>query len=376
MRSSSRLVVDLSLLESNYGALVEMCPGNDIIFMVKANAYGHGLCPITHFAHEELGIREFGCASLKEAIELRTHLRGNFDIIVFSETCLAREDCGELYGHYRLIPLISSLDGLDLFLGNRDFRHVPLYLKFNIGMNRLGIPCLQAETVAAKIKAAGRRSIGHVMGHYSCSFLSMDEHPINRESVKNFQQVKSALRSMGLEVEKSSSANSAAIEQGKGLEESHIRPGLMLYGPSGLGQEMAAQRRWKGKIISRLETEVFQVFPVSKGTPVGYGATPCPGEGVVAIIGLGYGDGFSTRYEGVKLEHQGCEGTVWGRVSMDMAQVFFAQGIRPEVGEPFQIWGHEQDGFQRISEQSDTHYYELFCQLSSRLPRAYRNGVK
>ena len=375
MRSSSRLVVDFSLLEGNHRALVEMCPHNDIIFMVKANAYGHGFYPIVHFAHEELGMREFGCASLEEAIGLRSHLEGKFDIIVFSETCLGSEKYGELYGRYRLIPLVSSLEGLDFFLSNPDFRYVPLYLKFNIGMNRLGISCLQVEAVADKIKATGRKSIDHVMGHYSCSFLSMEGHTINQESETNFQGVKSALRAAGLGVEKTSTANSAAIEQGAGLKESHIRPGLMLYGPSGLAKE-ARRGRWKGKMISRLETEIFQVFPVEKGTPVGYGATPCPGEGVVAIIGLGYGDGFSTHYEGVELEHQGVRGKVWGRVSMDMAQVFFEPGSRPKVGDSFQVWDHDGDGFERISEQSGTHYYELLCQLSSRLPRAYRKGAE
>ena len=373
MRSFGRLVVDLSILESNYKALVEMCPRNEILFMVKANAYGHGLDPIVSFAHEELGIREFGCASLEEAVGLRTRLKGNFDIIVFSETCLGRKKYAELYGRYRLIPLVSSLEGLDFFLGNRDFCHVPLCLKFNIGMNRLGIGRSEVEVAVDKIKAVGRRSLDHAMGHYSCSFFSMKEHPANRESEENFRQIKFALRGMGLEVEKTSVANSGAVEQGAGLDESHIRPGLMLYGPSGLSKEVG--RRWKGKMISLLETEIFQTLSVDRGTPVGYGATPCPDRGMVAIIGLGYGDGFSTRYEGVELEHRGYRGKVWGKVSMDMAQVFFAQGVKPRVGERFQIWGHEMDSFERISIQSGTHYYELLCQLSSRLPRAYRNGV-
>ena len=374
MRSASRLVVDFAFLESNYNMLAEMCPGNEVIFMVKANAYGHGLYPIVHFAHEELGIREFGCASLEEAIGLRTHLKGNFEIIVFSETCLGKEKYGELYGRHRLIPLVSSLEGLDFFLGNQDFRHIPLYLKFNIGMNRLGIEDLQVEAVAAKIKGVGRRSVEHVMGHYSCSSFFANTHPVNREATGNFQQVKSSLRDSGLEVEKSSVANSAAIEQEFGLDESHIRPGLMLYGPSGLDRKIAGGR-WKGKMISCLETEIFQVFPVEKGTPVGYGATPCPGKGVVAIIGLGYGDGFSTRYEGVELGHQGWRGTVWGRVSMDMAQVFFESGARLKAGDSFRIWGHDMNEFESISDQSNTHCYEVLCQLSARLPRAYRNGA-
>ena len=373
MRSFGRLIVDFFLLESNYKALKEICPDNEVIFMVKANAYGHGLDPIVSFAHEELGIKEFGCATLEEAVGLRNRLKGNFDIIVFSETCLGREKYAPWYGNHRLIPLVSSMEGLDFFLENHDFRHVPFFLKFNVGMNRLGIDHLQVETTAAKIKSSGRRSIDHVMGHYSCSFLSIKEHPINRESQDNFKKVKSTLRAMGLKVEKSSIANSGAIEQGEGLEESHVRPGLMLYGPSGLGREMPG--KWKGKMISLLETEILQTVSVERGTPVGYGATPCPDKGVIAIIGLGYGDGFSTRYEGVELEHRGHRGKILGRVSMDMAQVFFEEGACLEVGEPVQIWNHEVESFDRISKQTRTHYYELLCQLSTRLPRTYRSGA-
>ena len=373
MRSCSQLVVDLSLLESNYKSLVEMCPHNEVIFMVKANAYGHGLDSIVHFAHGELGIREFGCASLEEAVQLRISVKGEFEIIVFSETCLGKEDCAELYGRYRLIPVISSLEGLDFFLKERDFRHTPLYIKFNIGMNRLGISPLQVENATAKIKAAGRRSIEHVMGHYACSFRSMEDDPINKESQESFQHIKRSLKGMGLAVEKTSSANSAAIEQGAGLTESHIRPGLMLYGPSGLDREVR-RGRWRGRMISRLETEIFYTFPVEKGTPVGYGATPCPEKGKIVIVGLGYGDGFSTAYEGVELAHQGQRGTVWGRVSMDMAQIFFITEISLRVGDSFQIWGHDSSDIDRISLQSGVHHYELLCQLSVRLPRLYRCG--
>ena len=53
---------------------------------------------------------------------------------------------------FRLIPVLSSMEHLDFFLNQPSFKHLPLCLKFNIGMNRLGISCSDVEHVAKKIK--------------------------------------------------------------------------------------------------------------------------------------------------------------------------------------------------------------------------------
>ena len=75
MRYRSRHLIDLSLLKENFKKLKVICPKNKVIFMVKANAYGHGLIPIVRYSVTELGIKEFGCATLGEALALREELR-------------------------------------------------------------------------------------------------------------------------------------------------------------------------------------------------------------------------------------------------------------------------------------------------------------
>ena len=74
MRFKTELNVNLTLLESNFQKLGSILKGNETIFMVKANGYGHGAVEITEFAHRELGIKEFGLASLGEAVQLRSEL--------------------------------------------------------------------------------------------------------------------------------------------------------------------------------------------------------------------------------------------------------------------------------------------------------------
>ena len=62
-RQLSQLTVNLSLLASNIAELKKLQPNKEILFMVKADAYGHGLLPIVKYSYEESGVRSFGVAS-------------------------------------------------------------------------------------------------------------------------------------------------------------------------------------------------------------------------------------------------------------------------------------------------------------------------
>ncbi len=342
--------------------------------MVKANAYGHGLKPIVEFSHNELKIKEFGTATLQEALYLREELGSfEFEILVFSDIQIYEKRAIEAYLHKRIIPVISSLQDFKYFITLPEFKHFPLVLKFNTGMNRLGIGMDEVSSVIRLMKVAGRKSIDHLMSHFSSSSLSLHKNKRNIFQKNEFDHLKSELQSSGISIEKTSLSNSGAIIQKGGLLESHIRPGLMLYGPSSLTPVMRKVYPWKGKVISKLETYIIGFYDISKGAPVGYGATPCPDNGIIAIIALGYGDGFSTRFQGSKISQKGHSGKIAGRVSMDMAQVFFHEDARADlkIGDTFTVWGHDQESFMGLSDQSGAIPYELFCQLSSRVPRSY-----
>ena len=105
MRFGSRLAVNLDLLGQNINSLKKLCPQNKIIFMVKANGYGHGIVEVVKCALKN-GISEFGCATLAEAVNLREEIADHeFEIYVFSDFNLNIETQGELFLEKRITSL-------------------------------------------------------------------------------------------------------------------------------------------------------------------------------------------------------------------------------------------------------------------------------
>jgi len=370
MRFKTELNINLSLFEKNVQSLQGISKNNEIIFMVKSNGYGHGLLEMSQFSVRETGINSLGVASLGEAIKLRSELtEEKFDLYTFSELQFESEDLREHYLNQRILPVIHNVNDLETFLTDSRFSHCPLVLHFNTGMNRLGVELNETELVIKKIKASGRNSVSHLMSHFGCASNSMSTNSHNKRQLQNWDTLKKELRGSGINIEQTSISNSGALEQGVGLEESHIRPGLMLYGPSSLIPPLRKDSLWKGQNISILKTEVLKVFKVERGQPIGYGATPCPEAGYVVVIALGYGDGFSTKYCGANIG----EARIHGRVNMDMAQLFYKTDPKLKVGDQFEVWGNSMESIMSFSDETKTIPYELFCSLTQRVPRTYNS---
>ena len=374
VRHGSYLEVDLGLLKNNIELLRNLYKSNEILFMVKADAYGHGLISIVDFAYRECGVREFGVATLNEALYLRDQLpEFTGEVYVFSELGLTFKDHKDIYLSKRLIPVISRWPDLNAYLEDaRIFSQLPLCLKFNTGMNRLGIPFEDTDKVISSLKEKGIKGLFHVMSHFANGSLSMKNNNRNKWQVERFQNVKESFEKAGIEIERSSLANSGALEQGVGSGETHIRPGLMLYGPSSLAPGIRSQSLWKGKVISSLKTYILHSFDVKKGEPLSYGSTPAPEDGVAAIVAIGYGDGLSTFYQGAELRYKGITGKVCGRVCMDMTTVLFPVGTELFQGDAFMIWSHDQEQIESISRQTKILPYELIIQLTARVSRIYK----
>lgn len=374
MRFRTRLVINLEVFAENLQKIKAIAPKADPILMVKAEGYGHGATPLAQFAHHELGYQNFGLATLGEAIRLREDCPdAEFETYVFSDIQLKLKDHAETYLNNRLLPVISNRSDLAEVLNRPEYKFFPLCLKFNTGMNRLGFEMSELELVIAEIKKAGRKSIYHLMTHFACASLSMKTNPRNQLQLKNWQTLKAAFKAAGLDVERTSIANSGTVEQGVGIDETHIRPGLMLYGPSSLLPDIRSEGHYRGKLISRLETYILSTFEVKRGTPVGYGAHPVPRDGLVVIIALGYGDGFSNYYRRGTLMQAGLRGEIIGRVNMDMTYLLFppeASGVL-KAQMPFTVWDHDADSFERFCQEIETIPYEVFCHLTGRVPRFY-----
>lgn len=361
MKFRSQLVVNLEHLKANLQYINKIAPNCQTIFMIKADGYGHGMIPLARYAFTELGITEFGCATLDEAKSLRRELPElNFDIYVFSDVQLNNLDSVETYTNERIFPVISTLAQLDFFLHQESFKFFPLNLKFNTGMNRLGLEIDKFEEIIKRLKKHNRNSIYHLFTHLANSSFSMTEDIHNVEQMDKFKNLKEKFQEAKIILERTSISNSGAILQNSGLDQTHIRPGIMLY--------------TYPKCVTKLETTILHVFPAKKDQPIGYNSIPCLRDGVVAILAIGYGDGFSTHYSGAHISHRGNIGEIIGRINMDMTFVLFPPSAKDEikVDDVVTIWGEKEGDLLNFSNETKTITYQLFCSLLPRIPRIYR----
>ena len=153
MRFHSSLQINLEYLKSNLNQIRSIAKNCEILFMVKANAYGHGAVEIVEYAFNQAAVKEFGVATLGEALYLREKLpQLNFDLYVFSDLEMRSSDNYRHYVDKKIIPVLSNMKDLDFFLEHEDLRYIPLCLKFNTGMNRLGFLPNEVDMISNKLK--------------------------------------------------------------------------------------------------------------------------------------------------------------------------------------------------------------------------------
>jgi alanine racemase len=121
-----------------------------------------------------------------------------------------------------------------------------------------------------------------------------------------------------------------------------------------------------------LRAQVIAVRQLKKGDAIGYGGTfVCPEDMPVAIVGIGYGDGYPRHAPSgtpVLIRHQTLP--LVGRVSMDMIAVDLRTVPHVEVGDEVILWGKGLPA-EVIAQHADTIAYELFCRLTSRVKFYY-----
>jgi alanine racemase len=368
MRHSTYLEVNLSLLEENARLIQSKAPDSSLLPMVKADAYGNGIIPVSQFLVHECGVEILGCASLGEAIKLVEGLPDlKAKILVFSDTELQDKNLAKAYVDGNIIPVLHQNSDLEIVLKDPSYSKVPIVIKVNTGMNRLGVLKQDLETYLPLLR---KRGIQHLMTHFARSSQLLQHEDKTNRQYEDFLSMKDFLMLNGVSIETTSVSNSGAVEQEFGLSETYLRPGLMLYGPSSVGGE----NFWRGHQISRWVTKVLSTFKVKKGTPIGYGVNVADKDSLIAVLPLGYGDGFLTYMSGVQLNINGVIGKVFGRVNMDMTFIQFDLKEEQKIknNDIVEIWNNNSQTIVDLANQSKTIPYQLMCAVSGRIPRIYK----
>lgn len=368
MRHSSFIEVNLGLLAQNFQQIQNLAPKAQILPMVKADAYGNGLVPVSRHLVKECGVRKLGCATLGEALKIREECPDlKSEILVFSDTEIQNPKLREAYHNQHITPVIFQPSDLEVFLSDSNLKKVPLVLKINTGMNRLG---LSAEELEKCLPLLRSRGVDHLVTHFARASDVLKEGDKSHRQYDEFKKMKKFLTDAGVEVRETSVANSGAIEQKFGVDETYVRPGLMLYGPPSVEDPIL----WNGHQISRFVTKVITTFSVKKGVPLGYGVSVADRDGFVALVAVGYGDGLIALDSGTRLMVKGHQAKVFGRVNMDMAYLFFDPEVSGKIKneEQIELWNHDNRVIADIAAQNKTIAYKLMCGISSRIPRIYK----
>lgn len=356
--------INLGRLKQNVRALRSAIPAETaVILVVKADAYGHGLVPVARAAAEE-GINWFAVAFLDEALKIRAALP-SVNILVLG--LVLPEHVGELL-EKRIFPVITCLEhGLELAKAARAAgRTLPVHLKVDTGMGRLGVQWDEAGSVVKALDEAGGLKWAGVCSHFARVDPDQPDHA-SAQAVK-FHEVLKVLPST---VFKHLSSSRAALYF-PDWDLNGVRQGIVLYGygandPNGRFQTRPVLQ-WKARVV--------QVKKVPADFAVGYYGTyrtEYPTQ--IATLAVGYADGYNRALSNkgdVLIGGRRC--AVVGRVSMNWITADVGPDARVKVGDEAVLigeQGEESIWADELSKICRTIPYEILTSIHSALERKH-----
>ncbi|MGP4024723.1 alanine racemase [Actinomadura sp. 3N407] len=373
MRVPAEARVDLGAIGDNIGLLRERAGGAEVMAMVKAEAYGHGLVEAARAALAG-GASWLGVAKLAEALRLR-----DAGITVRTLTCLGVP--GEPYEDAvardvdLTVGAVWLLDEVVLAAERAD-RPARIHLKADTGMSRGGARGGDWEALvdaALKAEAAGRVRVAGVMSHFACA----DEpgHPSVAAQIGAFTDMVEYAEKAGARFEVRHLSNSAATLTSPEARFDLVRPGIATYGLT----PVPSIGTFGLRPAMTLVADAALVKRVPAGSGVSYGHTYHTGrDTTLAVVPAGYGDGIPRHGSNLlQVLAGGRRRTIAGRVCMD--QFVIDVGDDPlSAGDEIVLFGPGDRGEPTAQEWADalgTISYEIVTRIGSRVPRAYPGGA-
>ena len=348
--------INLQALQHNLARVRQLAPQSQVLAVLKANAYGHGLVRVAQALSDA---DAFAVARIDEALALRTG--GIVKPIVLLEGFYEAAELPLLLAHNLQTVVHNELQLQALEQAALDGQ-LKVWLKIDSGMHRLGIyPHEFDELYQCLSQSSNVQGPLRLMSH----FASSDEldKPATVNQLALFQQITQG--SAG----EHSLANSGAVLNWPHSHGDWVRPGLMLYGVSPMAEAVGSDHDLKP--VMTLSSSVIAVREVKAGDAVGYGGSWIAAHNSrLAVVAMGYGDGYP-RGAGNNADVliNGKRLPIVGRVSMDMITVDIGNEA-VAVGDKVILWGSDLP-VEQLARCVDTIPYELLCNITSRVQFSY-----
>lgn len=343
--------IDTLALQHNLSIIRRHAPHARIMAVVKANAYGHGLARVRRALWDADG---FAVATIDEAVQLRE--LGWIKPILLLEGLFNAADISACLAH-RVSLVIHHSEQINWLRAAKLTQPIPVFVKFNSGMNRLGFKCDAFRIALAQIQSIPTLSPITLMSH----FATADDHHGVTSQLANIQKCFALLPyPMSL-------ANSAALLRYPDTHRDWIRPGIALYGASPFSDTSAASLNLRP--VMTLHSQIIAIQTLKSGESLGYGQLwSADRDTRVGIVACGYADGYPRHaVTGTPILVNGVRTRTLGRVSMDMLFVDLTAIPDANISSPVTLWGSGLP-VEEVAAAAGTVSYELLCARAQRVP--------
>ena len=374
-KGADRAYIEINLknLTHNVQVLREaMPPKCELMAVVKAQAYGHGMYEIA--AHlDRIGVRAFAVATVEEGIALRRFgVRGELLIL----GCTPPERANEL----RRYDLSQTLVDYDYACRlNAQGVQVKAHIKLDTGMHRLGfwVP-VESDTgkevqKLSRVFAMKNLIINGIYTHL-CVADSQNEKDIlfTRQQIARFYKVVNRLKKQGIHIPKTHIQSSYGLLNYPELKCSYVRAGIALYGVLST-PDAQTKLHLNLKPVLSLKAQIVLIRKVRQGDSVGYGRDfVADRDSRIAIVSIGYADGLprilSGRGHNVLINGQ--QAPIVGRVCMDQLAVDITALSNVSVGMTVTLIGRDGDreiAAPVVAEQAQSITNELLSRMGARV---------
>lgn len=352
MTLAAHALIDLTAVKHNLARVRQLAPNANIMAVIKADAYGHGLLRIAPALND---IQAVAVARVSEGIRLRNS--GFNKKIVILEGFVEVDELTVLC-HYDLDIVVHSASQVTALEQYQGSSCLSIWLKLDTGMNRLGVKPAEFSSLYQRLlHCSSVTQPISLMTHFSSADDS-EQHTTD-------QQLKVFKQTVNNYVGDKSVANSAAIlAYPKSIME-WVRPGIMLYGVSPFPDQCAKHLNLKP--VMSLHSRLIAVKHIKKGDAVGYSGTwKATKNTQLGVVAIGYGDGYP-RYAqtGTPVLINNHKAPLVGRVSMDMITIDLGDTVA-KAGDLVTLWGKGLP-VEDIAKHSNTIAYTLLCGVTQRV---------
>ena len=358
-----------TVLKVNLSALIDnvryfrslLKPETKLTCMVKAFAYGAGSVEVSKALQASGLVDYLAVAVADEGVELR-RAGITLPIIIMDPEVAAMDLILEnnlepnVYSHQSLKTVIAAAEAKGL-------ENVPIHVKIDSGMHRLGFYKEDMPWLIERLGSTKAVRVASVFSHLAGS----DEPQFDAFTLDQIHYFDSCAEELkaGLQYPIIKHiCNSAGIERFSQYQFDMCRLGIGLYGFSFAGAKLHN--------VCTLETTILSVKTVKAGETIGYGRhTTLKEDRVIAVIPIGYADGFDRRFSnyGGEVWVRGKRCPVVGNVCMDQAMIDVT-GADARPGDIAEVFG-EHMPLEELANKLGTITYEILTSVSRRVQRVY-----